>query len=275
MGTEFRIVFYASDSTLANQVKQDAYNRIDNVEKIFSDYVIDSHASYIAAYAGKDTLVEIDGAMSLVMSSTMAICGYTGGVFDVTIGPLTKLWRRAFRRNEFPTTKEIEEAKAKVGCENVLLTDDNRISLEEYGMSLDFGGVAKGFAIDDAYKVIQASGIRSALVDGGGDIRVGEAPPNKEGWEIALENGEKLILKNIAIASSGSTYKYLEKDGVKYSHIIDPRTGYGMTDPKTVTVKATTCLMADIIATTFCLAGKDGIQGILANIDDYRVEIID
>lgn len=275
MGTEFRLIFFASSPELANKVHLDAYDRIEKANKIFSDYDVDSHASRIASFAGKDTLIEVYGAMRLMMRRVMAVCSFTDGIFDVTIGPLTKLWRRAFRRNEFPTEKEILEARSKVGCEHVQFTHDNKIKLEKEGMSLDFGGVAKGFAIDDAFRAIQKNGIRSVLIDGGGDIRVGEAPPNKDGWDIVLENGKRFSLKNIAIASSGSTYKYLEKDGVKYSHIIDPRTGYGMTDPRTVTVKAATCLMADMIATTFCLAGYDGIQGILSNIDEYKVEIIE
>ena len=275
MGTEFRIVFYANDPDLADEVQKESFNRIQKFDEIFSDYKIDSQASRLSSFAGKDTLIDLNGPMRLMISRTMQVCSFTDGIFDVTIGPLTKLWRRAFRRNEFPSKIEIQEAKAKVGCEHVYQTIDHKLKLKKAGMSLDFGGVAKGFAIDDVMRYIQRQGIMRVLIEGGGDIRVGMAPPNKDGWEIALENGEIMILSNIAIASSGSTYKYLEKEGVKYSHIINPHTGYGITNPKTVTVKAATCFMADMIATTFCIAGHEGIAGILANIDEHKVEIIE
>ena len=275
MGTEFRIIFYTEDPHLADKVQKEAFERIERFDEIFSDYNIDSQASQLSSYAGKDTLIHLEGAMRFMISRTMQVCSFTDGIFDVTIGPLTKLWRRAFRRNEFPTESEILEAKAKVGCEHVYQTNDHKLRLEKAGMSLDFGGVAKGFAIDDVLRFIQRQGILSVLIEGGGDIRVGKAPPDKEGWEIALENGEIMVLSDIAIASSGSTYKYLEWEGIKYSHIINPHTGYGITNPRTVTVKAATCFMADMIATTFCLAGHEGIEGILAKISDYKVEIIE
>lgn len=275
MGTEFRIVFYTDDPQLANRVQNAAFERIELYDKIFSDYDIDSQASQISSLAGKDTLIELQYPMKFMISRTMAVCSFTDGVFDVTIGPLTKLWRRAFRRNEFPTEIEIQDAKAKVGCEYVHHTGDHKLRLKKAGMSLDFGGVAKGFAVDDVMRYIQREGIKSVLIEGGGDIRVGDAPPEKEGWDILLENGQRMMLADIAIASSGSTYKYLEWEGIKYSHIINPHTGYGITNPKTVTVKAATCFMADMIATTFCLAGHEGIEGILSNISDYKVEIIE
>lgn len=275
MGTEFRIVFYTDDSQLADKVQKESFDRIERFDEIFSDYNIDSRASQLSSFAGKDTLIDLKGAMRFMISRTMAVCSFTDGIFDVTIGPLTKLWRRAFRRNEFPSDIEIQEAKAKVGCEFVHHTEDHKLRLEKAGMRLDFGGVAKGFAIDDVMRHIQRQGILSVLIEGGGDIRVGKAPPDKEGWEIALENGEIMVLSDIAIASSGSTYKYLEHEGIKYSHIINPHTGYGITNPKTVTVKAATCFMADMIATTFCIAGHKGIEGILANISEYKVEIIE
>jgi len=142
-------------------------------------------------------------------------------------------------------------------------------------MSFDFGAVAKGFAIDDIARYLKREGVNIFLVDGGGDISVGDPPPGKDGWVIGLDDGSQLKLDNISIASSGSKYKYLEWDGQRYSHIINPQTGYGVTDPKTVTVKAVTCFMADMIATTYSLGGRQGVAKLLDAVPEHKVEIID
>jgi len=275
MGTEFRLIFYCDDDMKADSLQQKSFEKIDGLNMIFSDYEIDSEASQLSKYAGNDTLLDISFAMSVMISRAMNVSELTGGLFDITIGPLTKLWRRAFRRNEFPTSLEVEEARDKVGFLNLEHHPDKKLKLKKQGMSFDFGAVAKGVAVDDVFRMLKREGINMMLIDGGGDIRVGDAPLGTDGWVIALENGNQIKLVNKAIASSGSTFKFLEWEGKKYSHIIDPRTGYGITDPKTVTVKATTCFMADMIATTYCIAGHAGINALLSGIRGYEVEVIE
>jgi FAD:protein FMN transferase len=170
-------------------------------------------------------------------------------------GELTKLWRRAFRQKEFPTASEIEAARKTVGFKDLELKK-NTAQLKKTGMRLDLGGIAKGYAVDEAMAVIRSHGITVALVDGGGDMLAGDAPPGNIGWLIekpALgKDGlttEKIPLKNAAIATSGDTYKFLEHDGKRYSHILDPRTGMGITSRQLVTVTAPTCMEADAWAT--------------------------
>jgi thiamine biosynthesis lipoprotein len=130
------------------------------------------------------------------------------------------------------------------------------VELLEAGTQLDFGGVAKGYAVDEAMKVLKKFGISAAMIDGGGDIAVSEAPPGEPGWSIersVYKVGElttqMLYLTNIAIATSGDTYRYLDWEGKRYSHIIDPRTGMGVTTRQIVTVLAPTCMEADAWAT--------------------------
>ena len=171
---------------------------------------------------------------------------------------MTKLWRKAFRLKEFPTDSDISRAAGTVGYEGIVMKAKNKtVKLDKEGMRLDFGGIAKGYAVDEAMAWLKVSGINMFLVDGGGDILVGIAPPGKQGWEIEVPdkfmNGEltfkKAFYKNTAIATSGDTYRYLEHEGKRYSHIIDPRTGYGLTNRRVVTVTAPTCMTADAWAT--------------------------
>jgi len=156
------------------------------------------------------------------------------------MGPLTKLWRRAIRRQEMPDKKRIDEALQNSDWKDVVLDDkDQSVYFIREGMRLDMGGIAKGYAIDQAYKVLFNEGYPISLIDGGGDIYAGHAPPEKEGWTLTIESNTHqenvdIILKNAAVASSGSSFRYIEFDNERYSHMINPMTGYGINNPHTV-----------------------------------------
>ena len=177
----------------------------------------------------------------------------------MTIGPLSRLWRRAIRRSQLPQESELEQARQTVGYRHLQLdaaAQTVRLALPD--MRLDLGGLAKGFAADEAMNVLYSFGLTSALVDAGGDIVLGDPPPDTSGWRIAVSTVdprgnlvfEDLYCSNTAIATSGDTYRFLEVDGVRYSHIIDPRTGIGVTRAGLVTVIAATGIRADALAST-------------------------
>lgn len=257
MGTEFRILFYASDSTLAQLAARQAYDKIAALEHIMSDYQEDSEISLLTKKAG-DAKAQIPVSDDLwkVLSFAQEVSKRSQGAFDVTAGALTKLWRRAFRQMELPEQAAIEAARKTVGFKALEVGKGKTVKLKTAGMQLDLGGIAKGYAVDEAMSVLKSHDITIALVDGGGDILTSNAPPGKVGWLIekpVLSNGvlttEKIVLKNAAIATSGATYKFLEHDGKHYSHILDPRTGMGITARQFVTVTAPTCMEADAWAT--------------------------
>ena len=257
MGTEFRILLYAPDSTQAQLSAREAFQKIAALEQIMSDYQEASEISLLAGIAGDSkTRTPVSGDLWKVLSYAQQVAKRSDGAFDVTAGALTKLWRRAFRQKEFPSAEEIEAARKTVGFKDLELGKNNTVRLKKPGMRLDLGGIAKGYAVDEAMAVIRSHGITVAMVDGGGDILAGDAPPGAVGWLIekpALgQDGlatEKMPLKNAAIATSGTTYKFLEHDGKRYSHILDPRTGMGVTTRQLVTVTAPTCMEADAWAT--------------------------
>ncbi|MEL7159154.1 MAG: FAD:protein FMN transferase, partial [Bacteroidota bacterium] len=180
------------------------------------------------------------------------------GAFDPTVGPLTKLWRRAFRLQTFPARERILAARARVQWQDLKTASNDRVRLRRNGMQLDLGGVAKGYALDAVGEQLRQNGYRSYLIDGGGDLLLGEPPPGKPGWSVVTPTGENLgELSEVAIATSGATYRYLERDGVRYSHLIDPRTGYGVTGHELVTVIAPTGMVADALASTLSISGDD------------------
>lgn len=260
MGTTFRIVCYTDSQEKARTAADAAFTRIDSLNRIFSDYQEDSEVSRLSQTAGSGEKVPISAELWEVLRYSRQLSRKSKGAFDVSIGPLSKLWRRAFRQMEFPNMEKIQEARSLVDFRNVkLYRKGRRARLRTAGMRLDLGGIAKGYTVDAVYQTLLKYGINRALVDGGGDIYAGDPPPGASGWEVQLMAGEegtapkKIVLMRRAIASSGSTYKYLEWEGEKYSHIIDPRTGMGITETSIINVAAGSCMQADAFASTLSI----------------------
>ncbi|GAB4424994.1 MAG: FAD:protein FMN transferase ApbE [Bacteroidia bacterium] len=253
MGTEFRIVLYAADSAQADAAAQAAFARIDSLNSHLSDYLPDSELNRLCATAGQGLRVPVSDDLWRVLVAAQQLARHTGGAFDVSVGPLSRLWRRAMRQQTFPDSARLAEARSRVGYQAIrLYARQQAVELRLPDMRLDLGGIAKGYAGDEALAVLAACGIRMALVDAGGDLSLGDPPPGRTGWEVAvsLPGGDSLaaqtrLLANCGIATSGDTYRYLEHAGRRYSHLIDPRTGMGMSDHRQVTVLAATGMMAD------------------------------
>jgi len=258
MGTQFRIVLYASDSAKAVEAAQHAFRRIDTLNSILSDYDSESELSQLSATAGSGEKVSVSDELWTVLAQAKRISKASKGAFDVSVGPLSRLWRRAFRRQEFPNEEDIKSARKRVNYKKIKLYDGAQaVKLKKDDMRLDLGGIAKGYAVDEAVQVLQNYGLRQILVDGGGDLYAGEAPPDAEGWMVerhTVQDGEVVsevfIIENEAIATSGDKYRYLKWDGQRYSHIIDPRTGMGLTNRREVTVVTENCMLADALAST-------------------------
>lgn len=264
MGTYFNLVFYASDARLANDLAAGAFQRIDSLNAHLSDYAPDSELNQLSATAGTGQKVPVRPDLWTVLRAAQKVSRKSQGAFDATAGATTRLWRRAFRHQEFPDTALIEAARKRTGYRAVhFFPFSRKISLQQVGARLDLGGIAKGYAVDEVFKMLKREGIRRALVDGGGDVMAGAPPPGESGWRIAckLLNPQGMLVDSIlvlsrkAVATSGDTYRYLEWQGIRYSHIIDPQTGYGVTHRCLATVLAPTCMYADAWATAISVIG--------------------
>jgi thiamine biosynthesis lipoprotein len=218
-----------------------------------------------------------------VLKASAAISVKSGGAFDVTIGPFTKLWRRARRQGELPTPASIASCHDAVGYHFVELHEEARAArLLRANMRVDLGGIGKGYAVDEALQAISKVGIQSALVNGGGDLAVSRPPPGKAGWEVVLAGLDPnetsarhtILLSNQAIATSGDAWQYLEIDGQRYSHIVDPRTGIGTTRRMSISIVAPTCMAADGWASALCVLGRDDGLKLLAHEKRHEARII-
>ena len=270
MGTTFRVVIYTENEPGAKAAVKEAFKRIDELNHILSDYDPESELNALSASAGTGRKVEVSEELWNVLGAAQRFSRQSKGAFDVTIGPLVKLWRRARHKVEMPPTRDLLEAQQQVGYRLIkLYPKEQKVLLKQAGMRLDLGGIAKGYAADEALKVLTNKGFPQAMVDAGGDIVAGEAP-GKTAWKIGLGEAASLSIHNKGVATSGDTFQYVELDGKRYSHLIDPHTGLGLTTRTTVTVIAQDGMTSDALASAISVMGlKKGVK--LAR--KYKAEI--
>ena len=222
MGTQFNLVLYSTNKTKAQNTVNQCIKRINDLNQLLSDYDAASEISQLSATAGSGKKVRVSWELWTILKQNKFYAKKSDGAFDISIGPLSKLWRSMFRKKEIFNGVKINNAKEKVGFHKIKLYPfSKRVRLKQKGMRLDAGGIAKGFTVDEVVKILQKNGFTQFLVDGGGDIYVGAPPPDQLGWQVRINientNGDveekTLLLKNTAIASSGDTYRFLEWEG--------------------------------------------------------------
>ena len=245
MGTLVRVTIYSRDAAPMKA----AFARIAQLDEELSDYKPESELNRLCRKHGQPVRVSED--LFRVLEASLKLSALTNGAFDVTIGPVTHLWRVGKIADS--------ETSGRVGWRNVVLDKKRRtVVLKIAGMELDLGAVAKGYAADEGLKTLRGLGVSRALIAVSGDIAAGDAPPGTRGWRVRLEPaGGEIYLKNAAVSTSGDTEQFREIGGVRYSHIIDPSTGLGLRSAIAVTVVARRGLEADPIATAVSVMGEE------------------
>ena len=266
MGVPFRIVLYAPDAVAARGAALAAFRRVGELNDILSDYDTDSELSRLSRTAGSSRAVPLGHDLWRVLETSQNFSARSDGAFDVTVGPYVSLWRKARREKKLPRTELLDTARKAVGWQKLRLDRKARTAtLLAEDMRLDLGGIAKGYALDEALRVLRERGVRRALVTGGGDMAAGEPPPGKAGWRIEMAPLDAsnapparfVLLANAGLATSGDVFQRLEIEGHRYSHIVDPKTGLGLTDHSLVTVIARDAVTADALSTTVSVLGPE------------------
>ena len=265
MASPFHIALYSTDADAARRASRAAFDRIEALNKVLSDYDPESELSRVSAAAGSGPVaVGVDLFDVLVRSKRLY--ERSDGLFDVTVAPVGRLWRRARRDRKLPDPVRIAEARRLVGSDKMVLDPHARTAeLKLRGMKLDVGGIAKGYASQAAVDVLKSMGIRQALVGGAGDIVAGDPPPGARGWRVAIAPVDPkqsyrpptLFLANAAVSTAGDAERFVVIDGHRYSHIVDPGTGMGREDRASVTVVAADGATADALETAAYLLGPD------------------
>lgn len=282
MGTRFQITLFAPDQASGEKALTAGFARIAKINKILSDYDAKSETMLLCAKAG-GAPVPVSAELFEITEHALALSAKTGGAFDVTVGPLTLIWRRARKSLLMPESEEIEAARALVGPSLVKLDQSKRtIQLVKKGMRLDFGGIGKGYAADQALAALRAQGITRALVAAGGDITCSEAPPGKSGWTVELialpgdpAGNRFFTLANGAVSTSGDIEKYLEIGGRRFSHILDPKTGLGTTTRMSASVVARRGIDADSLTKVALLLPIEKSRAILEAIPGASARLVE
>lgn len=260
-----RIVLYSESEEAATKAATAAFDRFRKLNGILSDYDSESELSRLNRSAGSGQCIPVSDDLWRVLERARQVSDATNGAFDITIGPVSRLWRRSRRRGELPPPDRLKEALRLVNYRSVQLAPDRQcVTLPQRSIMLDLGGIGKGYAIDEALSVLRQHGANKALVDASGDIGLGDAPPGALGWRVGIASPEPngppedfLWLANTAIAQSGDLWQHVEIEGKRYSHIIDPQTGIGLTDRSSVTIVAPNAMTADAFASAVSVLGPE------------------
>lgn len=258
-----RIVVYAPSETQAVRACQLAFAKVEAIEQIASDYRPDSELMTLCREAvGRQ--VPVSATLGVLLERSLRLSRETDGAFDITAGPAVKLWREARRTQTMPSTAQLRDALNRMGWQKIRWRKrDRTLELAVQGMELDLGGIAKGYACSEALKVLKRNRLSIAMVEMGGDLVFGGAPPNANGWSVRITHAQpaklahqsSLYLSEAALSTSGDTEQFVEINGKRYSHIVDPRTGIGLTNRTMATVLAPDGITADSLATAACVLG--------------------
>lgn len=246
----------------------EAFGEIARIESVFSVYKTDSEISKINRLKSGETL-KLSGEAFELISKAIEYGLKTGGVFDITVKPLIDIWTEAKAKGKIPPESEIKAAIDKIGAKDVVLDNSaSTISFRKPGMAIDLGGVAKGYAVDEAMKTLKANGIKNAIVHIGGDMYCLGYRSDKKPWKVGIQHPRKrysiiyeLEVKNKGVDTSGDYERYFMLEGKRYSHIIDPRTGMSIGDNVvSVTVISDDPVLGDIHSTALYILGEDGLR---------------
>ncbi len=284
MGTWAEITVYSQDAKLANRAIESALDAMIEVDSLMSAYKQNSEISDINRQTGQKA-VSVSPKTFFIVKSAIHYSEISDGAFDITISPLIHSWGFFRKQGHIPPKEEINQKRALVNYRLIELdSKHNRIKLLKNGMTLDLGGIAKGYAVDQAIEKLQAAKVENVLVNLSGNMYAMGHPRDKDAWRIAIRHPRQkesllgvLELQEESIATSGDYEKFFIHDGKKYSHIINPHTGYPVLGIASVTIVAKTAMEADALSTAVFVLGpekglqliesKDGVEGIIVKVD--------
>ncbi|QEF97117.1 Thiamine biosynthesis lipoprotein ApbE precursor [Stieleria maiorica] len=283
MAAEFSVILAKSDAHLVEPALE-ALELLDGIEADLTVYQDDSEISRINA-AASDHPVPVSEHTYRLLRRSMDWSEKTAGAFDVTAGPLVRVWGFTQRRGRKPTTAEVRDAAAKVGYRHVILDDDRRsVAFELPGMEINLGAIGKGFALDELADTLTARGLSNFLIHGGGSSVIargdqiadgsqdsGSQDSGSQGWAVGISHPTKpklrlagIRLHNEALSTSGSGKQFFHHRGRRYGHVIDPRSGFPAGDLLSLTAIASNATDAEACSTAFFVCGIDAIRAAVA-----------
>ncbi|SOC80845.1 thiamine biosynthesis lipoprotein [Salinimicrobium sediminis] len=264
MGSRFEITVIAGNKAEADEYIDLAVIEIVRIEKLISSWDPNSQTSEINRNAGLKA-VTVDRELFNLIQRAIKISEITDGAFDISYASMDRIWKFDGSMNEMPSEEEIKASVAKVGFKNILLDEKNStVFLKNSGMKIGFGAIGKGYAADKAKDLLLSKGVPGGIINASGDMNTWGKQPDGREWMVALTNPLNkdqafalLPLREGAVVTSGDYEKFVKFNGVRYSHIINPKTGYPATGIISVSVFAHKAELADALATSVFVLGKD------------------
>ena len=282
MGSRFDITVVANDSSKANQYINLAVEEISRIERLISSWDPNSQTSEINQNAGIQP-VTVDPELFGLIERALAISQLTDGAFDISFASMERIWKFDGSMKEMPSEKAITNSVSLVGFQQIQI-DKTKLTvfLPEKGMRIGFGAIGKGYAADKAKALLMEQGVTSGIINASGDMNTWGKQPSGEEWKVAITNPMNkseafalLPVSDQAVVTSGDYEKYVELNGVRYTHIIDPRTGYPATGLISVTVFAQSAELADALATSVFVMGRDAGLDRINQLPSVECIIID
>lgn len=277
MGSVFELTLVEKDSALSQKHFQQVIAEIDRIENLISEWRPQTQISEVNRNAGVKP-VKVDREVFELTRRALRYSELSQGAFDISIAAMDRIWRFDGSMTEMPDEEAIRRSIERVGYRHIVLDSAaSTIYLALTGMKIGFGSIGKGYAADRGRELLQSLGVQAGIVNASGDLSTWGTPPHGKTWKIGIYNPFKprrllkiLKLKEASVATSGSYEKYAEINGKRYSHIINPKTGYPSTGLTSVTVTGPTAEFANALSTSVMVMGEKEGKKLLKQFPEYR-----
>lgn len=282
MGSIFNFTVVDKDSTLAKSHIAEVITEIDRIENLISEWRPETQISKVNQNAGIKA-VKVDREVFELTKRAIDYSKITDGAFDISIAALDKIWKFDGSMDVLPSEEAIKKSIEHVGYQYIILDSINcTIFLAKKGMKIGFGSIGKGYAADKGKELLMAKGVMSGIVNASGDLASWGKQPNDKPWIVGITNPfkrnhiyKKISLKDNAVVTSGSYEKFAEINGIRYSHIINPKTGYPATGLISVTVIGPSAEFANALSTSIMVMGKKEGLKLLKKYPNYKGILIE
>ncbi len=282
MGSRFEITVVDNNKTSAEKHIDTAVSEIKRIEQLISSWDRNSQTSLINAHAGIRP-VKVDKELLDLIQRAIGLSKLTDGAFDITYASMDKIWKFDGSMKSIPTETEIKASVNKVGYHNVIIDKEHStVFLTQKGMKIGFGAVGKGYAADKAKALLMAKRVVAGIINASGDMNTWGKQPDGTDWKVAITNPLNkntafalLPVANKAVVTSGNYEKYVTLEGKRYTHIIDPRTGYPSKGIVSVTMFAPKAELADALATSVFVMGVEVGLNRINQLNDVECIIVD
>jgi thiamine biosynthesis lipoprotein len=274
MACVYAIEAYGPDAERLPRIVDEAFDEVDRIDRLMSHYRVESPVSRLNRAAARQP-ISVEPELFDFLQTALTYTQESGGAFDVTVGPLMKAWGFFRGEGHVPSEGDLAVARRYVGARHVQLDPAARtIAFDEPGVEIDLGGIAKGYAVDRVAALLRARQVAAALISAGGSSVFGlGAPPGRQAWDVAIEHpvtrgktAHTIRLKDRALSVSGSAEKSFEAGGVRYAHIMDPRSGWPVQGVLSVAVLAPSATAGDALDNAFFVLGPEGSRAYLQRL---------